>query len=181
MLAGKRIAILVEEGFEDSELMVPLQVLKDAGARVVIVGSGASRNYKGRRGAVIDTAGITADHVQANDFDIVIIPGGQAPDKIRLCQPMIDLIREAHRKGKVIAAISYGTQVLISADMVRGVRLTSSPSIAVDLRNAGAVWLDEPVVKDGNIITSRRAADLPKLNKAIVAALMGLDTSSKLV
>jgi protease I len=181
MLTGKRIAILVEEGFEDSELMVPLQIFKDAGARVVVVGSGSSRKYKGRRGAIIDTAGITADRVQADDFDIVIIPGGHAPDKIRLCQPMIELIKNAHLKGKLIAAISYGTQVLISAGIVRGVRLTSWLSIAVDLRNAGAIWLDEPVVKDGNIITSRRAADLPKFNKAIIAALMELDTSSKLV
>jgi len=172
MLTGKRIAILVEDGFEDSELMLPLKVFKDAGARVVLVGSGSGHSYKGRRGAVVTTAGITAGTVKADDFDIVIIPGGHAPEKIRLCQPMVDLVKEAYREGKFIAAISHGPQLLISADIVRGVRLTSSPSIAVDLRNAGAEWLDEPVVKDGNIITSRRAADLPKFNKAITTALM---------
>jgi protease I len=172
MLTGKRIAILVEEGFEDSELMVPLRVFRDAGARVVLVGSGCSQNYKGRRGAVINTDDITADLVKADDYDIVIIPGGHAPDKIRLCQPMIDLIKDAHQRGKIIAAISYGPQLLISAGLVRGVRLTSTPSIAVDLRNAGAVWLDEPVVKDGSIITSRRAADLPKFNKTIISTLL---------
>jgi protease I len=97
---------------------------------VVLVGSGCSQNYKGRRGAVINTDDITADLVKADDYDIVIIPGGHAPDKIRLCQPMIDLIKDAHQRGKIIAAISYGPQLLISAGLVRGVRLTSTPSIA---------------------------------------------------
>jgi protease I len=174
MLTGKRIAILVEDGFEDSELMLPLKVFKEAGARVALVGSNCNQNYKGRRGAVINTDGIAADTAKPEDFDIIIIPGGHAPDKMRSCLPMIDLLKRAHKKGKLIAAISYGAQVLISADIVRGVKLTSAMSIAVDLRNAGAIWLDEPVVRDGNIITSRRAADLPKFNKAITAALIDL-------
>jgi protease I len=172
MLVGRRIAILAEDDFEDSELMEPLRAMKDAGARVVIVGSGSKQSYKGKRGSVTITVDTTADKVKAEDFDAIIIPGGYAPDKMRLCQPMIDLVRKAHDEGKVIAAICHGPQLLISAGIVRGHRVTSWPSIAMDLRNAGATWVDEPVVRDDNIITSRRPFDLPKFNKAIIEALI---------
>ena len=172
MLAGKRIAILVEEDFEDSELMEPLRAMKDAGARVVVVGSGSKKSYKGKRGTATITADTTADKVKADEFDAVIIPGGYAPDKMRLQQSMIELVRKAHDLGKIIAAVCHGPQLLISADIVRGRRLTSWPSVAVDLKNAGATWVDESVVRDGNIITSRKPADLPKFNKAIIKALL---------
>ncbi len=172
MLEGKRIAILVEEDFEDSELMEPLRAMKDAGARVVIVGSGSKQTYKGKRGSGKITVDTTADKVKADDFDAVVVPGGYAPDKMRLHQSMVDLVRKAHDEGKVIAAICHGPQLLITADIVRGRRVTSWPSVAVDLKNAGAAWVDEPVVKDGNIITSRKPVDLPKFNKAIIEALI---------
>ena len=173
MIEGIRIAILVEEDFEDPELMQPLRAMKDAGADVVIVGSGSKKTYKGKRGLAEVTADATADKVDINDFDAVIIPGGYAPDKMRLHQSMVDLVRKAHEGGKIIAAVCHGPQLLISADIVKGRRVTSWPSVAVDLKNAGATWVDEPVVKDGNIITSRKPADLPKFNKAIIEALVG--------
>jgi protease I len=172
MLEGKRIAILAEDDFEDSELMEPLRAIKDAGARVMIVGSGSKKNYKGKRGLVEVTVDTTADKVEAGKFDAIIIPGGYAPDKMRLYQSMVDLIRKAHEAGKIIAAVCHGPQILISADIVKGRRVTSWPSVAVDLKNAGATWVDEPVVRDGNIITSRKPADLPKFNKAIIEALL---------
>ena len=172
MLEGRRVIILAEEGFEDSELMEPLRAMKDAGARVLIVGSGSKKSYKGKRGTAMITADTTADKVKADEFDAVIIPGGYAPDKMRLHQSMIDLVRKAHDEGKIIAAVCHGPQLLISADIVKGRRLTSWPSVAVDLKNAGATWVDEPVVRDGNIITSRKPADLPKFNKAIIEALI---------
>ena len=172
MLEGKRIAILAEEDFEDSELMEPMRAMKDAGAKVKIVGSGSKPSYKGKRGVAKITVNTTADKVKAEDFDAIIIPGGYAPDKMRLHQPMIDLVRKAHDEGKIIAAVCHGPQLLISADIVKGRRVTSWPSIAIDLKNAGAVWVDEPVVRDGNIITSRKPADLPKFNKAVVEALI---------
>jgi protease I len=172
MLVGKRIAILVEEDFEDSELMEPMRAMKDAGARVVIVGTGSKKSYKGKRGTATVTPDTTADKVKAEDFDTIIIPGGYAPDKMRLYQSMIDLIQKAHDEGKIIAAVCHGPQLLISADIVTGRRVTSWPSVAVDLKNAGAIWIDEPVVRDGNIITSRKPADLPKFNKAIIEALI---------
>lgn len=172
MLEGKRIAILVEEDFEDSELMEPLRALKDAGARVVIVGSGSKQSYKGKRGSTTIAVDTTADKVKPEDFDAIVIPGGYAPDKMRLYQPMIDLVKKSHDERKVIAAICHGPQLLISADVVKGHRVTSWPSVAVDLKNAGAIWVDEPVVRDGNIITSRRPVDLPKFNKAIIETLI---------
>ena len=171
MLDGKMIAILAEEDFEDSELIEPMRGMKNAGARVLIVGSGSQKSYNGKRGSAVVSVDATADNVKAEDFDAVIVPGGYAPDKMRLHQSMVELVRKAHDLGKVIAAICHGPQLLISAEIVRGRRVTSWPSIAVDLRNAGAEWIDAPVVRDGNIITSRKPADLPRFNKAIIEAL----------
>ena len=172
MLLGKRIAILAEEDFEDSELMEPLRAMKDGGARVVVVGSGSKQSYKGKRGSITIAVDTTADKVKPEDFDAIIVPGGYAPDKMRLHQPMIDLVKKAHDQGKVIAAICHGPQLLISVDIVRGRRVTSWSSVAVDLKNAGATWVDAPVVIDNNIITSRKPADLPKFNKAIIEAII---------
>ena len=171
MLEGKRIAILAEEGFEDSEVIEPMRAMKDAGARVVVVGSGSQESYQGKRGKATIKADVTADKVSAEDFDAIIIPGGYASERMRLHQSMVDLIRKAHDSGKVVAAICHGPQLLISADIVRGRRVTSWPSVAVDLKNAGADWTDEPLVQDGNLITSRKPADLPRFNKAIIEAM----------
>jgi len=172
-LAGKRIAILAEEDFEDSELTEPMKALKEAGAQVLIVGSGSKSRYQGKKGKASVNADTTADKVDAADFDAVVVPGGYAPDKMRLHQSMIDLVRKAHDSGKLVAAICHGPQLLISADIVRGRRLTSWASVAVDLRNAGALWVDEPLVRDGNLITSRHPGDLPEFNRAIIEALGG--------
>lgn len=171
MLSGKRVAILAEEGFEDSELIEPLRALKDAGARVVVVGSGSQETYRGKRGKATIHVDATADKVRADTLDAVVVPGGYAAEKMRMHEPMIDLVRQAANAGKVVAAICHGPQLLISADVVRGRRVTSWPSVAVDLTNAGAVWVDEAVVQDGKLITSRKPADLPKFNKAIIKAL----------
>jgi protease I len=173
MLVGKRIAVLAEEGFEDAELMVPLQVMKDAGARVVVVGSGSQTSYRGKKGNAAVTVETTADKVEAEDFDAIIVPGGDAPARMRRYQSMVDLVRKAYDAGKVIAAVCHGSQLLISADVVRGRRLTFWPSVATDLKNAGSTWLNEPVIKDGNLITARKPSDLPKFSKAIIEALIG--------
>jgi len=171
MLQGKRIVILAEEGFEDSELAEPLRAMRDAGVRVTVVGSGSHETYRGKRGKVKIKVDTTADKVNIQDFDAIIIPGGYAPDRMRLHQPMIDLVRKAFDSGKIVAAVCYGPQLLISADVVRGRRVTSWPSVAIDLKNAGANWVDEPVVQDGKLITSRKPSDLPRFNKAIIDAL----------
>ncbi len=171
MLSGKRIAILAEGDFEDCELIEPMRALKDAGARVLIVGSGSQKTYRGKRGSATAGVDAIAGELKAEDLDAIIVPGGYAPDKMRLHQSMVDLVKKAHDLGRVVAAICHGPQLLISAEIVRGRRVTSWPSIAVDLRNAGADWVDAPVVQDGNIITSRKPADLPRFNEAIIKAL----------
>ncbi|NQT73152.1 MAG: type 1 glutamine amidotransferase [Chloroflexi bacterium] len=171
MLAGNRAAILVEEGFEDSELIEPMRALKNAGVKVLVVGSGAQITYHGKRHKAKIKSDLAADDVSSDDFDAIVVPGGLAPEKMRLHQSMIDLVKKAYESGKVIAAICHGPQLLIAADIVKGKKVTSWASVAVDLRNAGAEWVDEPLVQDGNIITSRKPADIPKFNKAIIEAL----------
>ncbi len=171
MLEGKKVAVLAEEGFEDSELIEPVRALKDANAKVVIVGSGTHETYTGKRGKAKVKVDTTADRINGQDFDAVIIPGGYAPDRMRLHQAMIDLVKKAFDSGKVVAAICHGPQLLISAGVVKGRRVTSWPSVAIDLKNAGAKWVDQSVVQDRNLITARKPADLPRFNKAIVDSL----------
>jgi protease I len=168
MLEGNRVGILVEEGFEDSELVEIARAMSDSGAVVVTIGSGSSASYRGLRGKVRARVDSTAENVRADQLDALVIPGGYAPDKMRLHQSMVDLVKAHDLK---IVAICHGPQLLISADIVKGRRITYWPSIAIDLTNAGATWVDEPVVQDGNIITAGRPADLPRFNKAVIDAL----------
>ena len=179
MLDGKKIAVLVEEDFEDSELILPMRAMKNAGAKVVLVGSGSKEAYRGKRRSITVRVDVTADKVKVEDFDAIILPGGYATDKMRLYQSMVELVRRAYDLGKVVAAICHGPQLLISAEVVKGRRVTSWPSVAIDLKNAGAEWVDAPVVQDGNLITSRKPADLPKFNKAIIEALRELGDNWK--
>jgi len=171
MLNGKRIAILVEEDFEDSELIVPMWGMKNAGAKVLIVGSGSQEIYQGKRGSVAIRVDTTADKVKADDFAAIIIPGGRAPARMRKHKSMVELVKKANELGKVIAAVCHGPQLLAAAGIVKGHRLTSWPSVAAELKAAGAVWVDEAVVCNGNFITSRKPVDLPRFNKAIIEAL----------
>ena len=170
-LAGKRVALLVEQEFEDRELTGPLDALRAAGAKVTIVGPSADTEYRGKRGQAAVTADAAAGSVKMADFDALVIPGGHAPDKMRMRHAMVDLVREAMDASKPVAAICHGPQLLISADALRGRTLTCWPSIAVDVKNAGGLYIDKPVVEDGNLITSRKPDDVPLFNEAIVRAL----------
>jgi protease I len=171
MLDGKRIAILVEEGFGDLELFESLRAMKAAEARVVLVGADFATSYQSKSGKKSVTVEVMADNVEAEDFDAIIIPGGVALDKIRFSPAVINLLKKTHGLGKVIAAIGHGLKLLILADIVRGYRITSCPSIAIDLKNAGADWVDEPVVQDRNIITSGKVANLPVFDWTIIKAV----------
>jgi protease I len=171
-VAGKRVAILVEQEFEHAELTGPLQQLRSAGAIVTIVGPFAGREYSGKRGGTA-TADAAAGSVRASDFDAVVVPGGHAPDRMRLRHAMVDLVRGAFAAGKPVAAICHGPQLLISADVLRGRTVTCWPSIAVDVRNAGGLYVDRPVAVDGNLITSRKPDDVPQFTAAILSALQG--------
>jgi protease I len=174
-LAGKRVAMLVEEEFEDRELTGPLEALRAAGATVTIVGPTAGAEYTGKRGHAVVTADLAAGQARMRDFDALLIPGGHAPDKMRMRHAMVDLARDAMEAGKPVAAICHGPQLLISANALRGRTLTCWPSIAIDVKNAGGSYVDKPVVEDGNLITSRRPDDVPAFSDAIIRALSKVD------
>lgn len=169
-VAGKRVVMLVEEGFEDSELFGPLQQLQDAGVVVTLVGPFANREYTGKRGGKL-TSGMAAGRVRVSDFDALIVPGGYAPDRMRLRHAMVDLVRDACAADKPVAAICHGPQLLISADVLRDRTVTCWPSIAIDVRNAGGLYVDRPVVQDRNLITSRKPDDVPQFTAALLKAL----------
>jgi protease I len=169
-LDGRRVAILAEADFEDAELDGPRQALREAGAEVVIVGPSAGAQYRGKHGLTV-TADLGAGAAHARDFDALVIPGGHAPDRMRMRHPMVDLARDMLGAGKPVAAICHGPQVLISAIALEGRTLTCWPSIAIDVKNAGGLYVDRPVVVDGHLITSRKPDDLPKFTDALIAAL----------
>ena len=152
-VAGKRVAILIEEGFEDTELMGPLRILRDAGVTVSIVGPFAARDFTGKHGTVV-SSDADAGAVQVSEFDALVIPGGTAPGRMRMRHAMVDLARDMCAAGKPVAAICHGPQVLISANVLRGRTVTCWPSIAIDVSNAGGLYVDRPVVRDGNLLTS---------------------------
>jgi protease I len=171
VLTGKRVALLVEDEFEDRELTGPLDALRAAGATVTIVGPAAGAQYTGKGGESIVTSDLAAGAARMKDFDALIIPGGHAPDKMRMRHAMVDLAREAMDAGKPVAAICHGPSLLISANALKGRTLTCWPSIAVDVKNAGGRYVDKPVVEDGNLITSRKPDDVPAFSDAIIRAL----------
>jgi protease I len=170
-LLGRRIVMLVEEGFDDRELTGPLETLRAAGATLILVGPTAGAEYHGKRGQTTVTADRDAGSVKVSDFDAMVIPGGHAPDRMRLRHAMVDLVRDAAAAGKLIAAICHGPQMLISAGALRGKTLTCWPSIAIDVKNAGGLYVDRPVVEDGWLITSRKPDDVPAFSEAIVRRL----------
>jgi protease I len=166
-LRGMRVAILIEDLYEDTELTSPREALTMAGAHVTIVGPLSGRKYSGKNGESI-TADVAAGSTRASDFDAVVVPGGYAPDKMRMRHAMVDLVRDAFAEGKPVAAICHGPQLLINANVLKGRTLTCWPSIAVDVKNAGGRYVDKPVVEDGNLITSRKTDDLPRFNQALI-------------
>ena len=171
VLTGKRVAMLVEDEFEDRELTGPLEALRAAGATVTLVGPTAGAEFKGKRGVAVVTSELAAGAAHMKDFEALVIPGGHAPDKMRMRHAMVDLARDAMDAGKPVAAICHGPQLLISAEVLRGRTVTCWPAIAIDVRNAGGLYVDRPVAQDGNLITSRKPDDVPQFTAALIASL----------
>jgi protease I len=169
-LTGKRVAVLVEDLYEDLELWYPALRMKEAGADVSIVGAGAKETYESKHGYPA-SADASADDVSAGSFDAVVIPGGYAPDRMRRCGPMVKFVRDMFKQGKVVAAICHAGWMLVSAGVLEGKRATSFFAIRDDMVNAGAQWENAEVVVDGNLITSRTPDDLPAFCREIAAAL----------
>jgi protease I len=166
----KKIAILVEDLYEELELWYPYHRLREAGHEPILVGPEA-RTYKGKTGHYPATADMPVDAVKPADLAGVIVPGGYAPDRMRRHRPLVDLVRVLHDDGKLVAAICHAGWLLVSAGVVRDRRATSFSSIREDMINAGAAWEDAPVVVDGNLVTSRHPDDLPDFMRAILAQL----------
>jgi protease I len=143
--SARRVAMLIEDEFEDGEVTGPLDALRAAGLDVVLVGPIAGRAYTGKRGQQV-TVELAAGRARAKDFDAVVIPGGHAPDRMRMRHAMVDLVRDMIAAGKPVAAICHGPQLLISVNALRGRTVTCWPSIAIDVKNAGGLYVDKPVV-----------------------------------
>ncbi len=172
-LKNKKAAILVEDLYNDFEVWVPYYRLKEEGVLVHVIGSGTALTYHGKYGVPI-SADKSAKEVRGKDFDLVIIPGGYAPDRMRIHPEMVQLVREASENGKILASICHGGWMLASANVVRGKRLTSYVAIKDDLVNAGALWEDSEMVQDGALITSRKPEDLPAFCRAIIQSMSSL-------
>jgi len=187
-LRGRRVAIIAANEFEDIELLYPLIRLSEEGAEIAVVpimrGSHprpvAQKPVTGRYGTPIPFGFLREgerhvimklDEIDPREFDALIIPGGFSPDRLRVIPEVLKLVREFHEEGKLIAAICHGPQVLISAGIVKNRRMTCYAAVKDDLVNAGAIYVDEPAVKDGNIITARVPDDLPEFCRLIIDSL----------
>jgi protease I len=168
-LDGKKVAVLVAEGFEDLEYWVPVMRLQEEGAEVVSVGPSLDPVFG--KNALQAQADATADAVDASELDGVVVPGGWAPDKLRRYGEITDLVKTVHERGKTVGIICHGGLVAISAGIVEGVRATGSLGIKDDLENAGATWVDKPAFRDGNLVWGRVVPDIPAFCRELVAAL----------
>ena len=166
-----KLVFVVGEGFEDSEFQVPYEHLKKAGHEIDVMGSEAGVDVHGKRGGFAAHVDIDAGSAYPDDYAALVIPGGFGPDRLRTNEKIVAFIIGFVSTGKPVAAICHGPQLLIETDQVNGRTLTSWPSVRTDLLNAGAVWVDEPVVVDDNLITSRKPDDLEQFCQAIDTAL----------
>ena len=167
-LSGKRIAVLVEMGFEDLELWYPVLRFREAGAKVDLIGTGSAQEYIGKYGLTAPAEKEIAD-VDAADYDGLVVPGGWAPDRLRRYENVLSLVRKIFQAGKPVGSICHAPWVLISARVVAGKTMTSTVAVKDDVENAGAIWVDKAVVVDGNLVSSRRPLDLPDFCREFIA------------
>jgi protease I len=166
-LEGRRAAVMVGPLFEDIEALYPLYRLREAGAVVGVIGSTAGETVEGKKGQLLEVEQ-AADDLLADDLDLLVIAGGYGPDKLRTDEGVLRLVRDLNEQDKPIAFICHAGWVPASAGIVGGRATTSAPSIADDLRNAGAEWKDAEVVVDGNLVSSRGPDDLPAFMRATI-------------
>jgi protease I len=170
-LLNKRIAVLVDDGFEDLEFWVTVMRLQEEGARVTIVGVQAGKNFIGK-GGLAAHSDAAAESVKPEDFDALVVPGGWAPDKLRRYAAIKNLVRGVYAQGKIVGLICHAGLVAISAGIIpRGSRATGSLGIQDDLTNAGAVWADEAAFREGQLVWGRVVADIPAFCRELVNAI----------
>jgi protease I len=166
-LSGKRVAVLVEQMYQEMEVWYPVYRLREAGCAVELVAPEAGKTYASKLGYPAKST-LAASDALADQFAAVVIPGGFSPDYVRRSEPMLKLVRDIHAQGKPVAAICHGPWVLCSTSALKGRKVTCFHSIKDDVQNAGGTYVDQEVCIDGNVITSRTPEDLP----AFVVALM---------
>jgi protease I len=169
-LQGKKVAFLIDEGFEDLEFWVTVMRLREEGAQVTIVDPEGRKEYHGKNGLAA-TADVCIKDVNASEFDAVVIPGGWAPDKMRRYGTVKRFVKAMASAGKIVGLICHAGLVGISAEIVKGRRATGSLGIQDDLVNAGATWVDEPAFRDGNLVWGRVVADIPDFCRELVSAI----------
>lgn len=167
----KQIALLIEQNVEDVEFLIPYHALQKAGAKVVVLGSRLNADYRGKKGKVSMKAEGTTSEAIATDFDAVVIPGGGAPDHMRANENTIRFVQEAFESGVLVATVCHGPQVLIDADLLKGIKATGFYAIRKDMMNAGAHYVDAPLASEKNLLTARRPGDLPIFTTALLQRL----------
>ena len=175
-LNGKKIAILATDGFEQSELTEPRKALDQAGATTVVIApkDGEIKGWNHTDWGKSVRVDKTLDQAKPEEFDALVLPGGvMNPDHLRMDTKAVDFVREFVGTGKPVAAICHGPWMLAEAGVVKGKTLTSWPSIRTDLMNAGARWVDQEVVSDGQFITSRKPDDIPAFSRRVIEAVSG--------
>lgn len=169
-LTNKKVIALVDHEFEDLELWYPVMRLQEEGATVHLVGPKSKESYTGKYG-VPAVADFSFTEIHPADYDGILIPGGWAPDKLRRYAEVLEMVKHMDENQKPIGQICHAGWVLISAKILQGRKVTSTPGIKDDMENAGAIWINEPVVVDGHLVSSRRPPDLPPYAKAFADAL----------
>jgi protease I len=170
-LKGKKVAILATEGFEQVELTDPKKALEDAGAQTVVISpmKDKIRGWNHTDWGQEIKVDLALDSANAGDYDALLLPGGvMNPDKLRMIPKAVQFVKAFFDAGKPVAAICHGPWTIIEADQVRGRKMTSWPSLQTDIRNAGGNWVDEEVVTDNGLVTSRKPDDIPAFNKKII-------------
>jgi protease I len=169
-LKGKKVISLVHHDFEDLELWYPILRLREEGAIVELAGEKAGETYIGKYGVPAE-ADIAFGDVNASDYDAILVPGGWAPDKLRRFPEVLEMVQHMEQEKKPIGQICHAGWVLVSAKVLDGKKVTSTPGIKDDMENAGAEWIDEPVVVDGHLVSSRRPPDLPDYMREFIEVL----------
>lgn len=166
----RKVLIMLDKGVEDVEFLYPFYRLQEEGYGVDVVASKAKETYAGKHGVPMQSD-LSPHDVKIDEYDGLIIPGGRAPDYMRTNVGLVNIVKKAFVRGKVVAAICHGPQMLIEADVLRGKRATCWKSVTTDLKNAGAKFIDEAAVVDGNMVTSRSPADLPNFCRETIGLL----------
>ncbi|MEJ2154473.1 MAG: type 1 glutamine amidotransferase [Desulfobacteraceae bacterium] len=171
-LENRTIGILVGPGYEDLEFWVPRMRMLEEGAKVLVIGIKAGEAYPSKSGGLVAMSDAAANMIQADQLDALLVPGGWAPDKLRRNTDVLRLVREMHSQNKIIGLICHAGWVAASAGICNGRRVTGSTGIKDDMQNAGAIWVDEPALRDGNLVWGRVVEDIPDYCRELVKALL---------